>query len=204
MDLIIALAQSKRFWMFVSGVIVVLGHLVGLALDPQRVFAFCVLVAGLMTADTVRPIVRKDKDRPGLHIFKGPGVAVLLLGLGLAMCSGCDCWPSKKPTPAPQPLTVVEQVTQSQLKLVSNGYAEAFGKVAAEIRTGSIKKNEDMRSRLVELTRSMRLAAEVPVLDEMNAHLPQDESGDWSDPAAVATYLQSLSDGYARVSKKIE
>ena len=201
MDLIIALAQSKRFWMFASGVIVVLGHFVGLALDPQRVFAFCVLIAGLMTADTVRPIVRKDK--PGLHIFKGPGVAIALVGLGLTMC-GCSCKPTPAPPEPPAPLSTVQKVTQGQVQLVAFGYGESFKKVADEIRSGSIKSNEAMRKRLVDLTRDMRLAAEVPVLDEMNAHLPQDESGDWPDPAAVANYLQTLSDGYYRAAKKIE
>ncbi len=201
MDLIIALAQSKRFWMFVSGVIVVLGHMVGIGLDPQRVLAFCILVAGLIGADTVRPIQRKGKwDGP--KIFRGgPAALILIAATGLVMASGC-CRP--KPSPAPEPLSVVEQVTQSQLQLVAFGYSESFGKVAAEIRTGTIKSNDQMRKRLVELTRDMRLAAEVPVLDEMNAHLPQDESGDWPDPAAVANYLQSLADGYNRVGKKIE
>ncbi len=197
MDGIIALAQSKRFWMVITGLIVVFGNvLFGLKLDPQSVLATLMLLSAWIIGETNRPAVRKT----GLRLFNPPAAIMLL---ALAMTVGCARETKPSPTPAPQPLSAVEVATESQIRTLASGFADAFKATSDRITSGEITDTAKMREALVAATRDARLSAELSVLDEMNDRFPQNDVGDWSDRESVVKYLRSISDGYRRVAERL-
>ncbi len=194
----VALIQSKRFWMYVSGMIVAIAARYQFNLDPTDVFNFCMMISALILGESYRPIARKT---PKIGIYK-PTVPVILLCMMVGI-SGAGCKPrvTPQPTPAPHPLTAVEAATQAQMNELCNGYAGSFALVAQQIRNGDIKTNDALVNQLVKVTEAARLAAEIPVLNELNDHLPQNDEGDWPDPIKVADYLDTVARAYQRLKR---
>ena len=99
----------------------------------------------------------------------------------------------QQPKPEPTPVTPsVKQVVRKMMADTQAGYAREFEKAAADVGNGSIKNEEQLHKQLKEGLENVRSQASSDLNGVMDSSIPTE----WSDGAAVSSFLRSVADGF--------